>query len=186
MRLPGRCSSRKERRSNGHSRNRSHGMSSRIRLPLPGDRELVDQGTSTASIRGGSGSAARQDTLAETFLTDSSKRGNEVGQEPDRIVVSFVQRHPGDGVPVARTASNHSFKRVVFRSRRGRREGLACARISYQALDQARSCYQLRTHLGGVAVWSIRAGPTRGYLTFLLLTLQTTTVAFMLVAQPAR
>ena len=37
-----------------------------------------------------------ENTLSEILL-GRPKRGNQVGEKPDRVVVSFIKRHPGDG-----------------------------------------------------------------------------------------
>lgn len=42
-----------------------------------------------------------QNALAELLPATPPERGNEVRQEPDRVIVTFVQRYPGDGAPAA-------------------------------------------------------------------------------------
>jgi hypothetical protein len=61
--------------------------------------EFVDEGTEHRLHARRLRRAERgKDALAESLPYGSPKRGNEVRQEPDRIVVSFIQRHPGDGL----------------------------------------------------------------------------------------
>ena len=59
-------------------------------------RQLVDEGTKHRLHLRRLGRAKRgKDALAETLLTCPPERGDQVREEADRVVVSFVKRHPG-------------------------------------------------------------------------------------------
>jgi hypothetical protein len=60
--------------------------------------EFVDEGTKHRLHPRRLRRAKRgQDTFAEPLPYGPPERGNEVREEPDWIVVSFVQRQPGNG-----------------------------------------------------------------------------------------
>jgi hypothetical protein len=61
--------------------------------------EFVDEGAKhRLHVRRPRRAKHGQDALPEPLSYCPPKGGNEIRQEPDRIVVSFIQRHPGDGL----------------------------------------------------------------------------------------
>jgi hypothetical protein len=86
----------------------------------------------------GLGRAQRgQDDLPEPLI-EGSQRGDEVRQEPDRVIVSSVQGEPGDrmspGCPLFRPLAD---QRGLAEARRRRDERQPASRLRVQLLGQA-------------------------------------------------
>ena len=99
---------------------------------------LVEEGPRQSFDARELGRAQRgQDDLPEPLI-EGSQRGDEVGQELDRVIVSSVQGEPGDrmspGCPLLRPLAD---QRGLAEARRRRDERQPASRLRVQLLGQA-------------------------------------------------
>src|SRR5215213_5031708 len=90
-----------------------------------------------------------QDTFAEALPYGSPKRSNEVREEPDRIVVSFIQRHPGDGLVTSLAVLQPLDEQSgLSEASRSGDQGQLATGFSLESGGQPRARDQLRARLG--------------------------------------
>jgi hypothetical protein len=115
--------------------------------------EFVDEGTEHRLHPRRLGRAKRgEDTFAEVLPSSYGppERGDEIREEPDRIVVSFVQRHPGDGAPAESAAYSPLAQEGGLTETCGSRDQRQLATgLSLESGSQPRPRDQLRARLGG-------------------------------------
>src|SRR5919112_699000 len=103
---------------------------------------------SLARGRGGSTRAQRgQDSLAEALPRRPPERSDEIGEEPDGIVVSLVEREPGYGPSLAALEPLEE-QRGLAEAGRGGDQGQPASRLPLEPLGEARTRDQLRAGLG--------------------------------------